>query len=68
MEMGRKVLAVILIAYAIFSIVAYVATGFPDTSCGCPIKVTIFLSALASPVLIIIAVLLIRHSGKQPKT
>jgi hypothetical protein len=66
MEMGKKV-AMILMAYATISIVAYVASGFPDLSCACPIKITIVLSTLASPFLIITAVLLLRHNGKQPK-
>jgi len=66
MEMGKRVLPVVLITYAIIAIVAYVAAGFPDLSCGCPVKVTIFLSALVSPILIIAAVLLIRRTGKRP--
>ena len=67
----KKVLpAVILLGYSILSIAAYIATGFPDASCGCPVKLTIFFSTIASPVLIAIALLLIRKdrmaaSGKK---
>jgi hypothetical protein len=69
--MERKIIiAIVLLAYAAISIIAYVVTGFPDISCGCPIKLTIFFSAIASPVLIAIALLLIRKdrmiaSGKK---
>jgi len=66
----RIVTAAVLLAFSTISIVTYVATGFPDISCGCPIKLTIFFSAIASPVLIAIALLLIRKdriiaSGKK---
>ena len=69
-RLKKILLATILLGYSILSIVAYIATGFPGFSCGCPIKLTIIFSTIASPFLIIIAFLLIRKdrmiaSGKK---
>ena len=64
----RMILAgAILFAIAVFSIAAYIATGFPDFSCGCPIRVTITISTIASPIIIVVAILLVRKGSKYEK-
>lgn len=60
----KKIIAIILLAYAGLAVLLYIATGFPDPSCGCPIKVMIFFSAMASPVLTVIALVLILMNRK----
>jgi len=57
----------ILFAIAVFSIAAYIVTGFPDFSCGCPIRVTIIISTIASPIIIVVAILLIRKGRREKK-
>jgi len=61
----KRIAAFILIAYACLAFLVYAATGFPDASCGCPVKVTVFVSVIVSPALIVIAGVLMRLDKKE---
>lgn len=61
----KRIAAIALLAYAGLAVILYVATGFPDPSCGCLIKVTIFFSAMASPIIAAVGVFLFIKSRKN---